>query len=591
MAAGTGNITLNAAALSSIVNRPSTIAATAGTPQSALIGTAFATALQATVKDSAGNPLSGVTVTFTAPSSGAGATFPGQAVSAAVTTGADGNAAAPALTANGTAGKYTVTASVSGVATAAVFNLTNSIKGLLTGSGTSATTAVNLTSEATTDWEHWGDGLNRKANVTAVLPNYTLIGGGSPLAYNNDLRPISWTDGAPAASSSNNLTGLYIAGAGHGFSLAAPADTTIRTLVVHVGGWNSAGKLTAHLSDGSAPDFVDTTTLASGQFDRNYSLTYNAGAAGQTLTITWTMVAGTGNVTLNALALSPFVSRPATIAATGGTPQTAPTGTVFATPLQATVKDLLGNPVSGAVVTFTAPSSGAGATFAGLATATATTGADGKATAPALTANAVVGSYSVTASVSGVSAAAVFSLTNAVRGSLAASGTSGITAVNLTAEGTTDWEHWGDGLNRKARVTAVLTNYTAIGGGSATAYSNDLRPISWSDGAPVATSSNNLTGLYLSGVGHGFSLTAPADTTIRTLVVHVGGWNSGGTLRAHLSDGSAVDFLENTALVNGQFDRNYTITYNAAAAGQTLTITWTMVTGSGNVTLNAAAIR
>ena len=58
---------------------PAGITATAGTPQSATINTAFAAALQATVKDSGGNPMSGVTVTFAAPSSGASATFGGPA--------------------------------------------------------------------------------------------------------------------------------------------------------------------------------------------------------------------------------------------------------------------------------------------------------------------------------------------------------------------------------------------------------------------------------------------------------------------------------------------------------------------------------
>ena len=61
------------------------IVATAGTPQSATVNTAFATALQAMVKDANGNPLSGVTVTFTAPASGASATFGGSANATAVT--------------------------------------------------------------------------------------------------------------------------------------------------------------------------------------------------------------------------------------------------------------------------------------------------------------------------------------------------------------------------------------------------------------------------------------------------------------------------------------------------------------------------
>ena len=150
---------------------------------------------------------------------------------------------------------------------------------------------------------HWGDSaLNRKAGVTAQLSSYSVVGSGSVLKYSNDLRPMSWSDGTPTVSSANNMNGVYITGIGQGFSMSAPADTSTRTVTVHVGGWNSGGTLTAQLSDGSAANYTDTTT-ASGQFDRNYVLTYNAASAGQTLTITWKMVSGTGNVTFNGAAL------------------------------------------------------------------------------------------------------------------------------------------------------------------------------------------------------------------------------------------------------------------------------------------------
>jgi hypothetical protein len=96
---------------------------------------------------------------------------------------------------------------------------------------------------------------------------------------------------------------VYIFLPGQGFKFTAPADTTLRTLVVHVGGWNSGAKLTAHLSDGSAADFVDTTTNVAGQYDRNYTLTYSAASANQSLTVNWVMTAGSGNVTLNGAAL------------------------------------------------------------------------------------------------------------------------------------------------------------------------------------------------------------------------------------------------------------------------------------------------
>ena len=102
------------------------ITATAGTPQTAPVGTSFATNLQATVYSAPGVPSPGTTVTFTAPSSGASGAFPGSSQTATAVTDASGNATAPVFTANGTAGNYTVTASAPGVAAAANFNLTNS---------------------------------------------------------------------------------------------------------------------------------------------------------------------------------------------------------------------------------------------------------------------------------------------------------------------------------------------------------------------------------------------------------------------------------------------------------------------------------
>ena len=147
--------------------------------------------------------------------------------------------------------------------------------------------------------------LNRKTAVAPQLSTFTVLGTGTLITYFNDHRTVDWSDGNPAASSSGNRNGIYINGTGQGFSFTAPADTTLRTLVVHAGGYRSVGTLTAHLSDGSAPDFTDVTSLATGQFDRNYTLTYQSAAAGQTLTVTWKMTAGSssGNVTLNAATL------------------------------------------------------------------------------------------------------------------------------------------------------------------------------------------------------------------------------------------------------------------------------------------------
>ena len=182
-------------------------------------------------------------------------------------------------------------------------------------------------------------------------------------------------------------------------------------------------------------------------------------------------------------------------------------------------------------------------------------------------------------------------------GSLTGSVTTNTTTANLTTEGAVDWIHWGDSsLTRKASGGSKISTYSIVGAGSATVYINDLRGLTWTDGSPTVQSTANKNGLYIPGIGKGFSFQAPADTTTRTLTVHVGGWNSGGTFVAHLSDGSVADLTNTSSSVNGQYDRNYTVTYKAGAANQTLTITWTMgtqgtSTGTGNVTLNGAALQ
>ena len=87
------------------------------------------------------------------------------------------------------------------------------------------------------------------------------------------------------------------------------------------------------------------------------------------------------------------------IAATSGSPQSAAVNTQFAAPLVATVT-MGGSPVSGAFVTFTAPSTGASGTFAnGTNSETDTTDASGMVTSTAFTANGALGADAVTASV------------------------------------------------------------------------------------------------------------------------------------------------------------------------------------------------
>ncbi len=115
IAAATWGLTVTAPVLAAI-----TASAGAGAGQTATVGSAFATALAATVTDSTGNPVPGVTVAFAAPTSGPTPTFPGGASTATAQTNASGVATAPTLTASAV-GAFTVTASAGGIATPASF--------------------------------------------------------------------------------------------------------------------------------------------------------------------------------------------------------------------------------------------------------------------------------------------------------------------------------------------------------------------------------------------------------------------------------------------------------------------------------------
>jgi CSLREA domain-containing protein len=104
-----------------------TITATGGTPQFAFPNTAFALALEATVKES-GKAVGGIPVTFTAPGSGASGTFAGGLTTVTVNTDVNGVATAPQFSANGVGGNYNVVASLGTGLPAANFVMTNTMQ-------------------------------------------------------------------------------------------------------------------------------------------------------------------------------------------------------------------------------------------------------------------------------------------------------------------------------------------------------------------------------------------------------------------------------------------------------------------------------
>ncbi len=369
-----------------------------------------------------------------------------------------------------------------GLATVTLNGVGAVASGILSASVNAVPGTISLTTDGTTDWSHWGDNAH-KAQVTSQI-TMSIIGNQGVSKYNDDTRSQSWTDGTPIAQANGDRSGVFLWGVGNGYALVVPADQNKRTLTVHVGGWNSAGQLQATLSDGSVVPYSDTTTVATGSYYRDYTVTYQAASANQTLQVTWTMTGGTGNLTLSSAALK------------------------------------------GGVQVITGVLSGSVNTTPG--------------------------------------------------------------TISLTTDGTTDWSHWGDNAH-KAQVTSQIT-MSIIGNQGVSNYNDDMRTQSWTDGTPIAQANGDRSGVYLWGVGNGYALVVPADQNKRTLTVHVGGWNSAGQLQATLSDGSVVPYSDTTTVATGSYYRDYTLTYQAASANQTLRVTWTMTGGAGNLTLSSAAL-
>jgi chitodextrinase len=160
----------------------------------------------------------------------------------------------------------------------------------------------DLTTEGTEDWVHWGhggkEGVTHKRGGPGLFSALTKIGDGYMDSQPGCALGASWSDGDPTGSISNTHECLWWNCIGHGYSFNVPADAGWRTLRVWVAGLQSGCKLTARLSDDSAPEYVSTAWARGGE-DSNiihcqgwgavYAFQYRAASADQTLTVAWTL--------------------------------------------------------------------------------------------------------------------------------------------------------------------------------------------------------------------------------------------------------------------------------------------------------------
>jgi len=169
------------------------------------------------------------------------------------------------------------------------------ITSILQGAVATPPSQVNLTSEGTSDWIHWGlyaDSIvDRKNGVPPQISTFSPIGNTTVNAYNNNGVAYSWSDGTPDRTIANTITGVFVTGVNNGFSFSVPASTTTHTLRVYVDVWLSQGKFTASLTDGSGLVYTDESlNNTGGTTQAVYTLTYRSSSHGQQLTITFVEV-------------------------------------------------------------------------------------------------------------------------------------------------------------------------------------------------------------------------------------------------------------------------------------------------------------
>ncbi len=411
---------------------PTSVATLSGSGQTASVTNAFASPLVAHVTDTHGNAVPGVTVTFTAPGAGATATL----APSTVTTDAAGHASTGA-TAGSVAGTFAVTASAAGVGGTASFTLTSTagaVASIAVASGDAQSQRVNTAFPAplvvvvrdahgnpvpgtTVTYAPPGAGASAvlsgggtastdaggHASVVAtagsVAGGYTVLasatGAATPASF-----ALTNTPGAPATID-------VAAGGSQSATVAQPFASTLR-VVVH----DSVGNVVPGASVTYAPKVPSAAaaaTLSAQVVVTDAAGQTEVGAIANTVAGAYDVSASLASGPSATFALRNLPGAPASmVVSAASTPQAATVLQPYANPLQVTVLDAFGNQVPGATVTFAAPAAGATAT---LDAASVTTDAQGRALVHA-TASAVAGAFSVQATVGGVAAATVFSLTN-----------------------------------------------------------------------------------------------------------------------------------------------------------------------------------
>ncbi|MBA4371352.1 MAG: hypothetical protein C0402_00650 [Thermodesulfovibrio sp.] len=199
-----------------------------GTPQSTPFSTPFATPLGVTVTSDYGEPVDGGVITFAAPSSGASITASSSQATIA------GGAVSLNVTANGTIGTYQVTASASGIALPAIFDLSN---GLATQSTLFLSAPSDLTIGTSATLSTTGGSGGGAVTYQVTAGSCHVLGDQLTADASTGVCTITATKAADATYSEavsapatvtlhplNKIAGTVVSGPGSGTNECTPAD-------------------------------------------------------------------------------------------------------------------------------------------------------------------------------------------------------------------------------------------------------------------------------------------------------------------------------------------------------------------------------
>ncbi len=461
--------------LTSTAGAAANLSAYAGTPQSTMVDTAFATSLQALVTDEHGNPVPNVLVTFGSAygGEGPGASYESSGNSDDIeTTGPDGIATASTLTASTLPGSYSVSASADGVTDPVTFELTNlpgdpetlDLVGQAEEENTTVGTAFLAPLEVAV-YDHYGNPVPgalihwsaplsgpsgsfadpgeltgtsapyREAEITtdssgsAVPSTFTADQEAGSYAvrvtYDDDTNNIHLELSSYLTNNPDTVAYVTTVNGASGQS-AVIGDYYADALAVKVTDqyFNPIAGVTVNLSapsgqgtypGGSFTDGESSSGTATGVTDSDGIFTPPDFRANYTAgSVEVTVDTPEYTVTEPVFELTNLAGDASSLEGIDGA-QSTTVGQAFSSPLRVKVVDIGGNGVSGIDVTFTAPDSEtASGTFAdtGTGTETDTSDADGIVTSSTFTANTVSGSnYAVQVSSDGLSGT-FLSLTN-----------------------------------------------------------------------------------------------------------------------------------------------------------------------------------